>query len=111
MIAPDGSAVAFIVGLPQSQEASHLWIRSLSDTRTRMLQGTTGAHLPFWSPDSRRVGFFADGELKAGAGDSGRVDVICDAPDGRGGTWSAAGVIVFAPSNAGPLLRVSVSGG
>jgi serine/threonine protein kinase/Tol biopolymer transport system component len=111
MISPIGTAVAFITGSPQSLETSHLWVRSLSDMRTRLIEGATGAHLPFWSPDGRRVGFFADGKLKTVALDSGRVDVVCDAPDGRGGTWNAAGVIVFAPSNAGPLMRVAVSGG
>jgi hypothetical protein len=68
--------------------------------------------LPFWAPDSRRIGFFADGKLKTVDVGSGAVRILCEAPLGRnGGTWSRDGVIVFAPSLTGPLYRISESGG
>ncbi len=61
--------------------------------------------------DSRFIGFFADGKLKKVNLDQGEVETICDAPAGRGGTWSSAGTIVFAPDKYGGLYRVSAQGG
>jgi Tol biopolymer transport system component len=67
---------------------------------------------PFWAPDSRRIGFFADGKLNTVDVATGAVRILCEAPSGRnGGTWSRNGVIVFAPFIAGPLHRISESGG
>ena len=67
---------------------------------------------PFWAPDSRRIGFFANGKLNTVDVASGAVRILCEAPSGRnGGTWSRNGVIVFAPFIAGPLYRISDSGG
>ena len=65
---------------------------------------------PFWSPDSRFLGFFADGKLKKIDVSGGTPQTLCDAPNGGGGTWSRDGVILFAPSD-GPLHRVADSGG
>jgi len=110
-ISPDGRVVAFVTGAPSGLEASQLWLREIGALDARRVEGAEGAHLPFWSPDSRRVGFFKAGKLSTVATDGGRVSVLCDAPDGRGGTWSSSGVIVFAPNNGGPLLRVSADGG
>ena len=56
---------------------------------------------PFWSPDSRSMGFFADGKLKRIDIDGGVVQTLADAPLGRGGTWNRDGVILFIPSFAG----------
>ncbi len=67
--------------------------------------------LPFWSPESSRIGFFADRKLKTVSAAGGAADFICDAPFGRGGTWSSSSVIVFAPDASGPLHRVSANGG
>jgi hypothetical protein len=64
------------------------------------------AALPFWSPDGRRIGFFADGKLKRIALDGSPPTVICDAPDARGGAWSPSQTIVFAPNNQGGLFQV-----
>jgi len=77
----------------------------------QQLNGTEGAVFPFWSPDSRRVGFFAQGKLKTVDVGGGAAEVLCEAPIGRGGTWNRDGTIVFAPSIAGPLYRVSAGGG
>ena len=110
-ISPDGMSVAFVTGTSASMGATQLWVRRLDASRSTPVAGATGAHLPFWSPDSRQIGFFANGKLNTVAVDGGRIDVLCDAPDGRGGTWSPRGVIVFAPSNGGALQRISVDGG
>jgi Tol biopolymer transport system component len=66
---------------------------------------------PFWSPDSRFVAFFADGKLKQAAVAGGPPVAICDAPDGRGGSWNRDGVIVFSPSAGFAIQRVSAAGG
>jgi hypothetical protein len=77
----------------------------------RELRGTDGATFPFWSPDSRSVGFFADGKLKTVDLEGGSTQMICDAPLGRGGAWGADGVMLFSPAPTAPLMRVSASGG
>jgi Tol biopolymer transport system component len=108
-ISPDGQRVAFLTGTSRSD--SRLWIRTLADLAPREVEDSTGAQLPFWSPDSQTVAFFARGRLMTAAAAGGRPQALVDAPDGRGGTWSAAGVIVFAASSAGRLSRVSSNGG
>ena len=110
-ISPDGKLVVFVVGSVSGAGDAQLWIRPVNALTAQRLENTDGAYLPFWSPDSRRIGFFADGKLKTIGVDGGRPDILCDAPVGRGGTWNARGDIVFAPAAAGGLLRVSANGG
>jgi hypothetical protein len=83
----------------------------LGTAAMRPIQETEGASFPFWSPDSRFIGFFAGGKLKKVPLTGGPPIVLCDASSGRGGTWNANNVIVFAPSNTGVLQRVSGAGG
>ena len=109
-VAPDGQSVVFVAGGADAA-AANLWLRSFSNAAPRVLPGTKGALEPFWSPDSSRLGFFADGKLKTIRIDTGTITTVCDAPYPRGGTWSASGLIVFAPSNAGGLMKVSAEGG
>jgi len=106
---PDGTRLVFSA---QSVEGtSRLWMRPLNSLAAQELAGTENGTLPFWSPDGQWVGFFADGKLKKVPAIGGSAQVICDAPMGRGGTWNAQGVIVFAPTIGGPLFRVSENGG
>src|SRR5207302_2061830 len=65
----------------------------------------------FWSPDSRFVAFFAGGKLKKIDVSGGGLQTVCDASDGRGGTWNSDGVMVFAPSSGDGLYRVPAVGG
>jgi Tol biopolymer transport system component len=89
-----------------------LWTYEVGSHRTKSLDGTQGATFPFWSPDGRFIGFFADGKLKKVDVSGGQVQVLCDAPNGRGGTWNRDGVILFTPDGtAVGLFRVSSSGG
>ena len=108
-ISPDGRQLVFTALDPAS--TARLWIRPLDSNSAQPLPGTEGALCPFWSPDSRFVAFFADGKLKKVAVGGGAPEVICNAPDGRGGSWSKDGVIVFAPLAMGPLMRVAADGG
>jgi len=108
-ISPDGRRLVFSVG--DSDGTQRLWVRPLGTLVAQPLPGTENGIQPFWSPDSRFVGFFAGGKLRKVAVAGGAPEVICDAPNGRGGSWSKDGVIVFAPTILGPLLRVSAEGG
>ncbi|HXG72897.1 MAG TPA: protein kinase [Gemmatimonadaceae bacterium] len=109
-ISPDGTMVAFVVGSVTRSE-SQLWVRSLNAMTARRLEGGDGAGNPFWSPDSRRIGFFTNTKLKTIAVAGGRAEVLCDAPGGRGASWSVSNVIVYAPDAGGALFRIPASGG
>jgi len=108
-LSPDGRTLAFAGSGPDGKR--RLWLRALGGFEVQPLTGTDEATCPFWSPDGRFVGFFADHKLKKVAASGGAVQTICDAPDGRGASWSVQDVIVFAPSPFGGLSRVSAAGG
>ena len=108
IISPDGSTVAF---LTQTSEGRRLNVRSLATGETRALPGTAEAHYPFWSPDSRSIGFFGSGKLFTIAVAGGSPEAITDINQGRGGTWSAAGDILFTPVGGGVVHRVPERGG
>ena len=108
-VSPDGLRLAFVaIGANGVQS---LWLRPLGALSAQPLAGTEGAISPFWSPDSRFIGFFANGKLKRIDAAGGPPQTLCDAPNGRGGTWNRDGVIVFAPDIFSPLYRVSQAGG
>ena len=106
-ISPDGSSVVFVA---ISEGRSRLWLRSLDSTAIRPLTGTEGGTRPFWSPDSRSVGFFADGKLKRVDAAGGAAQTLANASGGRGGAWSGD-EILFSPNPGSPILKVSASGG
>jgi Tol biopolymer transport system component len=108
-ISPDGKSLAFAAS--DDSGTKFIWIRELGSVTARVLAGTENGHAAFWSPDSRFLGFIAGGKLKKIALSGGSPEVICDAPDPRGGTWGANGDIVFAPQASGGLFRVSSEGG
>jgi Tol biopolymer transport system component/predicted Ser/Thr protein kinase len=107
-VSPDGQRVAFAAVLDGK---TSLWVRDLGSLEARALPGTQGASLPFWSPDSHFLGFFANGKLRKTEVAGGPVQTLCDAPVGRGGTWNRTDVIVFAPELLSGLFRVSAAGG
>ena len=107
-LSPDGTRVVFAAA---SNGTTQLWTRSLDAQTAQPLAGTTDPHDPVWSPDGQSIAFFADGKLKRIAASGGSVQSICDAPDGRGASWSDSGVIVFAPNILGALSRVPATGG
>jgi eukaryotic-like serine/threonine-protein kinase len=108
-VSPDGRSVAFAVR--DSTARTLLWVRSLGSSIARPLEGTEEASFPFWSPDSRYIGFFAIGKLKKVEVAGGSPQTIADVSNARGGTWNSAGVIVYAPSFDTPLFQVSAAGG
>ncbi len=108
-LSPDGGRLAFVAR--DASGSNLLWIRPLDSLSAQPLTGTENPSLPFWSPDSRFIGFFADGKLKKIDASGGPPQTLCDAPVGRGGSWSREGVILFSPATGGPLYRVFASGG
>ena len=111
-VSPDGLRLAFIARDAKGQ--AMLWMRPLDALTAQPLAGTDGISTgspPFWSPDGRLIAFFAGGKLKTIDASGGPPQTVCDAPNGRGGTWNRDGVILFAPNPGGPIHRVSAAGG
>ena len=107
-LSPDGRRLAFVTRVGRQ---THLWVRALDSVTATSLAGTDGARYPFWSADSSRIGFFAQGKLKTIAAVGGLAVSVCDAPNGRGGTWNRDDVILFAPDLEGGLYQVPGGGG
>jgi len=108
-ISPNGLRIVFAVG---SAGQSQLWLRSLDSLLTRPLNGTEGATSPFWSPDNRSIGFFADNKLKLMDIDGGSLKTLVSvAPAPLGGAWNSDGTIVFSTNPGGPIFRISGEGG
>ena len=105
-ISPDSWNVAMIA--IDSSGKTHLWIRPVDSSTAKQLPETEGATWPFWSPDSRYIGFFADDKLKKIEIPNGRPEIICDANQNQGGTWGKNGTILF--SNKDVIYRVNSSG-
>jgi serine/threonine-protein kinase len=109
VISPDGRTLVFVG--TDSSEVGRLWLRDLGGLEARALEGTEHGFQPFWSPDGRWLGFFADGKLKKIAVTGGRPEILCDAPDPRGGAWGAQETIVFAPNATGGFSSIAAEGG
>lgn len=108
-ISPDGRQLVFIAS---SSGPPVLWVRPLDSLAARRLAGTEDAGAPFWSPDSKSIGFFSRGKLKRIDASGGPVQSLADATyPPVGGTWNHDGVIVFARSTADALYSVPAAGG
>ena len=108
-ISPDGSRLVFTAR--QGEGPNQLWVRALAEPTPHPLAGTEGAERPFWSPDSRFIGFFAEHSLRKIDVDGGPVFKLAEVNEGRGGTWNREGVILYTPDARGPVYRVSAGGG
>src|SRR5262245_19812903 len=107
-VSPDGRHLAF-TGVTGGKV--QLWAHSFDSNEAKALPGTQGATNPFWSPDSRFIGFFVDGRLKKIEVTGATVQPICEtSANPAGGAWSPTGVILIGQNPAG-LLRVSATGG
>ena len=107
-VSPDGEMLAFSATDASGQ--SSLWIRPLSSAEARRMDQTEGALLPFWSPDSRFIGFWAGGKLKKIPRTGGLPELIYSVPEIAQGAWGADGTILFAKALNSPILRVSHDG-
>ena len=129
---PVGQTLRYTVGVPESSRVNsfavspdgkmlviaanvngkwQLWLRAMDALQAQPMPSTEGAIYPFWSPDSRYIGFFADEKLKKVAANGGPSQALCDAPTARGGTWSRDDVILFSSEGGGSIRRVAAAGG
>jgi Tol biopolymer transport system component len=106
-ISPDGLQLVYVA---ESGERPQLWLRRLDADGARPLGGTDYPLYPFWSPDGRSIGFFADGKLKRLEVAGGSAKTLADSPQGLGGSWSKDGTILFCPNNR-DLFRIAAEGG
>jgi eukaryotic-like serine/threonine-protein kinase len=109
VLSPDGAYVAFSAAGSDGKVV--LWVRPMDRIEARALAGTENVIFPFWSPDNRSLGFFADGKLKIIDLSGGSPQIVCDAQQGRGGSWGPDGVILLTADAQAPIIRVNVNGG
>jgi serine/threonine protein kinase len=107
--APDGSTLAFVGTSRDGKD--QIWLRRLNAASAERLSGTDGASFPFWSPDSRYLGFFAERKLKVLPASGGPARTLCEVIDGRGASWGSQNIIVFSPHWQGGLQQISANGG
>jgi len=110
-VSPDGSGLAAVVF--DASGTTRLWLRSLaSPTDEKILPDTDGAEAPFWSADSKSVGFVAGLKLKIISALEGSSWPLTDVTNRfAGGTWNAEGSILFAPDRFGALNWIPAQGG
>jgi serine/threonine protein kinase/Tol biopolymer transport system component len=108
-ISPDGRQLAYVAS--GEEGGALLRVQALDSASARALPGTEGAAYPFWSPDSRSLGFFAQGKLKRIDASTGPPQTICDAVLPRGGTWSRRGTIVYSANGGQQMYSVTAAGG
>jgi Tol biopolymer transport system component len=108
-VSPDGTKLVFAA--VDLEGTDRLWIRTIDEVEARPLTGTENAQYPFWAPDSRHIGFFDGSSLKRVDSSGGLPLTLCEAPNGKGGSWGPDGTIVFAPDSDTPIHAVSQAGG
>jgi eukaryotic-like serine/threonine-protein kinase len=108
-ISPDGKHIVMTAETEGRGRA--LWLRSTDARTSRELPGTEDASFPFWSPDSKSIGFFAENYLKRLDLATGEIHRLARASNGRGGTWSESGTILYSATLSGALLQIPAGGG
>jgi Tol biopolymer transport system component/predicted Ser/Thr protein kinase len=108
-ISPDGGAIVFAAAVAGNRPM--LWLRTMDSLTPRPLPGTENGQDPFWSPDGRWVGFFADGKLQKTSVAGGAAQVVAQGlPDSFGGSWAPDDTILFG-TGINPIFRVASTGG
>jgi len=110
-LSPDGHTLALVAYSEQANK-NVIWTQTIGGRSATAIPGTEDGSFPFWSPDGRSLGFFAQGKLKTIEVSSGRsAQILADAAFGRGGTWNRDGVILFTPTAWTGIYRIPSSGG
>jgi serine/threonine protein kinase len=107
-VSPDGRSLVIAAEVAGKRQ---LWLRAMDALQAQAMPFTEDASYPFWSPDSRSIGFFAQGKLNKVAASGGPAQPLCDAINGTGGSWSRDDVIVFSPGLRASIQRVAAAGG
>jgi len=107
-VSPDGRTIVMAAAVNGKQQ---LWQRPLDALQWQSMPSTDGGAYPFWSPDSRNIAFFAGGKLRRIAASGGPSQPVCDAPDGRSGSWNRDDVIVFSPAPQDTAIKRVPAGG
>ena len=107
-ISADGTMLAFTI---DTDGKRMIWLESLQVGKANPLPGTEGGTYPFWSPDQKWIGFFADGKLKKAPVNGGPVLTLAEALRGRGASWNQYGQILYSPSTQAPIYMVPANGG
>jgi len=108
-ISTDGSMLAYVSPEENTGEGV-IYVQHVGSTAAVRLEGTETASYPFWSPDGKYIGFFANGKLKKVAAGGGAPQVLATADSGRGGSWGSRNIILYTASAAGPLWRINPDG-
>ncbi|HJQ98375.1 MAG TPA: protein kinase [Candidatus Polarisedimenticolaceae bacterium] len=110
MISPDGNMIVY--GSRSANNQLELYLRRIDSFEAKVLPETKDAIFPFWSPDSRSVGYFSSGSLRRIAVESEATQTITEESAwGRGGSWHANGKILFVPNPNSPIMCVDAAGG
>jgi serine/threonine protein kinase/Tol biopolymer transport system component len=109
-LSKDGQTVA-MVSYSEQKNKYMIWTYKLGERNASIVEGTDDASNPFWSPDGNWIGFFSQGKLKKVDASGTSVQVLADAPNGRGGSWNKDGVILFTPDVFTGVYRIASNGG
>ena len=107
-LSPDGSRVAYVTRGPGG---SGLWVRPIDAAKPTLIATSDDANCPFWSPDSRSVGFYANGHLKKVDVAGGDIEVLAPMRECLGASWGADGAIYYVPDRYASIHRLPASGG
>ena len=108
-LSPDARRVVFLArGADGKQRVA---TRLIAEAQTTLLKGTENGQDPFFSPDGKWLGFFADFRLKRVSVEGGAPVTVCEAVNDRGASWTDNDTIVLAPHIFGGLVRVPAAGG
>ncbi|HUO85150.1 MAG TPA: protein kinase [Thermoanaerobaculia bacterium] len=107
-ISPNGRHVTYVA---KDDQGPRIWVQSLETGVAKPLPGTSGGMFPFWSPDSRSLGFFQAGRLQVMDLESSAPRAVAEAADARGGSWGPDGTILYSPFTQSGIWRVPAGGG
>jgi serine/threonine protein kinase len=109
-ISPDGRRIVF-TGVDQVSGTARLFIRPIDSERITPVEGSEDGTKPFWSPDSRSIGFFAHGKMKLTDLDGGRPRDLADAVRSGGASWNEDDRILASLESPGPIVLIPAAGG
>jgi Tol biopolymer transport system component len=108
-LSADGLMLVFVAPDPAS-ELPVIWVQRIGSESITPIAGTQGASYPFWSPDARFIGYFANGKLWKVPVAGGNAQALAPAVTGRGGSWGSRNIIAFAPGSTAGIYRVNADG-